>query len=275
MGMARRWPLGAVSGCEKVTANKIIVHRAIRQSGPLGYLLWLRQAMPIAYVTAARRVPALGAFELGLRQASGIGCCGLGQDFSDVTDLADETSSISDVSSFADSYSGSADTGPITVDYGSTIDASVVDQLPVTTNFSPELDASVVDPGNVPDLPPIQAPAAASPAASAASSSSMASSLPAIAKIVGAVAGVTVAALNHSTAAINASTVAKTQGAAALQLQQALQGNSPYLTGTVQGADGNYIAAVTPSVLSSTIGGIPLWALLAAGGAGAILLLTN
>jgi hypothetical protein len=258
-------------------ASKISIHAPIPQTGVYGYLLWLRQNMPTAYAIASTKVPALAAFETALKAEGGaLGCgCGLGDDGDfDISDIADDASDL-DTSSFTDAFTGTADTGPITTDL-SINDNSILDAGQVTTNLNPAtLDMSTVDPGDVPSLPPIAAaPAAASSTGSIAGSSSMASSLPAIAAIVGAVAGVTVAALNHSTASINASTVAKTQGAAQLQLAQALAGGSPLASGVVMGPNGSYIAAVTPSLLSSSIGGVPLWVLML-GAVGAVMLAMN
>lgn len=273
------------------TAAPIKLHPAIPQTGAYGYLLWLRSALPSAYVAVTQKVPAVASFESALRNESGLGCCGLGDIYrARYSDRADRiaVAGFGDYSAPADLIDTSAgDTLPeidvtATAESGGAIDVSdltsgAADISVLNPDFmsaSPPIDSSVVDPP-APTLPPIAAPAATSTAGTIASSSSMASALPAIAAIVSAVAPVAVAAINNNTAQVNASTVAKTQAAAQLQLQQALAGSSPYASGIVQGTNGAYVAAVSPlsqnSILSSTLGGIPIW-ILALGGVGAALL---
>jgi hypothetical protein len=252
------------------TAAPIQLHPTIPQRGPLGYLLWLRTALPAAYVVALHKVPAVAAFENALHTP--LGCCGIGQvdDDTDLmdTDVSDDTLPEIDVTAYSEAPSTVLDD---TADTFDTSDSSVLS--PDYLSSTPPIDTSVVAPAT-PTLPSIAA--APSAAATVAASSSMSSALPAIAQIVAAVAPVAVASLNLATAQTNASTVAKTQGAAQLQLQQALSGQAPYQTGIVQGANGAYIAAINPvspnSLLSSTLGGIPIW-LLALGGVGAALLM--
>jgi len=275
------------------TINKINVHTPITQKGAMGYLLWLRQNMPTAYVAAAQRVPAVRDFESALQSGSALGCCAdiyssspfytrQSQALGDYSDYVSDASDVSDdVSDVADTFDATAldDSSPITVDYTDQLmntDTSVVS--PDAPDVTAPSDASIVAPP--PTLPPI-APAAisaGSAASSVASSPSIASSLPAIASIVAAVAPVVTAAINNNTASINASTVAKTTQAAQLQYAAAVAGASPLASGVVSTANGNYIAAVAPlgqnSLLSSSIGGIPLW-ILALGGVGAALLLAT
>jgi hypothetical protein len=253
------------------TANKIAIHAPITQAGAYGYLLWLRQNAPAAYLSALKRVPTLRTFETTLRAESP---SQLGDDF-DVSDVLDT----SDVSDLADSI----DASPITVDLTdslSTIDSDASILTPDNPALEAPPDVSVVAP-SVPTLPPITPPPADSATAAVAASPSMSSSLGTIAAIAIAAAPVVAAVINHSTATINASTLAKTQGAIAAQYQVALVGQQPLTTGTVQGPAGNYIAAVQPaasvgqsSLLTATIGGIPLW-IVALGGLGAALLLTG
>jgi hypothetical protein len=249
--------------------------------------------MPSAYLAASQKVPALASFEQALRNESGLGCCGLGDIYR--ARFADRIDRLS-VAGFGD-YSAPADLLPSDavdttlpeIDVTSTSEAGgAIDVSDLTSgaadlsvlnpdylSASPPIDASIVDPPT-PSLPPITAPAATSSAGTIAASPSMSSALPAIAAIVSAVAPVAVAAINNNTAQVNAATVAKTQGAAQLQLQQALAGAAPYATGIVQGSNGAYVAAVAPlsqnSLLSSTLFGVPIW-ILALGGIGTALVL--
>jgi hypothetical protein len=278
-------------------AAPITLHPTIPQTGVYGYLLWLRSAMPSAYTAVAQKVPAVASFEQELRNESGLaGCgCNLGDiyrarfsdradrisvagfgDYSAPSDLISDSSAVDTLDTIdvtATSEAGGAiDVSDLT---SGAADLSVLSPDFMAASASPPIDTSIVDPP-APTLPPIEAPAATSAAGAVASSATMASSLPAIAAIVSAVAPVAVASLNLATAQTNASTVAKTQQAAQLQLQQALSGAAPYPSGVVQGANGAYIAAVAPasqnSLLSSTLGGIPVW-ILALGGVGAALLM--
>jgi hypothetical protein len=268
--------------------SHIEIHPKVNQTGTYGYLLWLRSAMPSAYVAVANRVPQVLAFEKSLRQESGLGCCGLGQD--DSIDLSDfdapsiDTSDI-DTSAFDSSaFDSGTDTASsaISVDYTSQLsDASIVSLDQPTP---PEIDdTSIVAPA--PELPPGEPPPAASTTGSLASAASAA--LPAIAAIVKAVAPVVTAAINNSTASINQATVAKTVQAGQIQLAQALAGAAPLTSGVVMGPNGSYVAAVAPAAgslaavasglatdLSSTVAGVPVW-LLALGGIAAAYLLSG
>jgi hypothetical protein len=270
-----------------VKAAPLKLHAPITQKGTLGYLLWLRQNMPGTYLTVAAKVPAVAAFEAAVRappsalqglyaappfwqrQSQAMG--DYGDYFSAVASDASSDASDLDLSSALDSSS------PVTVDFTDALTNDPLDASVLNPDEAPDVstpDVSIVD--QTPALPPI-APAAPA-AAAAASSSSMTSSLPAIAQIVAATAPIVAAVINSNTASVNAATVAKTAAAAQVQLAAAAAGQAPLQSGVVAGANGSYIAAVTPfgqdSVLSSTIGGVPLW-LLALGGVGAALLLAN
>jgi hypothetical protein len=266
--------------------SHIAVHPKVNQTGTYGYLLWLRSAMPSAYVAVANRVPIVAQFERSLRQESGLAGCGCGLGDDDTVDLSDFASTPIDTgsldlsafdSSAFDSGMDSA-SGAVTVDYTSQLNDSSIVSLDAPTLVQPE-DVSIVAPA--PTLPEVEPPPAASTTGSLASAASAA--LPAIASIVKAVAPVVAAAINNNTASINQATVAKTVQAGQVQLAQALAGASPLTSGVVAGPNGSYIAAVAPASsvadglqaeLSSTIAGIPLWAI-ALGGLAAVWVLTG
>jgi hypothetical protein len=208
------------------TASKVQASAPIRQTGALGYLLWLRRDLPAVYKTVAGQFPELAQFEGALQRQS----AGLGDDAPDLTAI--------DTSGF---------------DFSSPSDFSAVTMADFTI---PEITPPVI---TVPtELPTVNFPPEVSGASSSAASLISGATLSSIAQ---AVAATVPGLVNVGSAVVNYQATQKAIATSNLQLAAALAGRSPLQTGYVSGPAGAYLAPISSlgGELSSSLLGLPLW----------------
>lgn len=239
--------------------SAVKVNAPIEHPGPVGYLLWLRRDLPRTYLKVMKSVPAVAAFETGLRKAQALGCCGLGDDVPLMDMSFDASAASANFSSAASAFDTSAFTSGSMLD-PITVSGTYVDNSGSSSGImnSAIPDASIMNP-SVPQLPAIQTSAPAtqswlSSIGSVASSigNGLLQSLPAVAGIVRAAAPVAIAAI---------------------QTNAALKGAYPYNTGyfTNPATGQRYLSAVSTPYGTSFSGNVSTWMI--AGGAGLVLLL--